>query len=245
MNKKKLPKAIRPVTAKTIVPIEDEIATETTAPVPPQNLFQSSGKSADTVEAARKTAEIPQKERATAKRAASARKIEVARDARRAQAAKLVERFALWSGAAGLLPIPFVDLAAVGGLQLQMLRRISQIYDVAFSENRGKAVVASLAGSMLPASGAIGAASLMKSIPIVGTTVSSLTMPAFSMGATYAIGIAFIQHFSSGGTLLDFDPPDYREFIKTHSHAWNARSKAAPTPTAKDPRRRRKSETVP
>ena len=28
------------------------------------------------------------------------------------------------------------------------------------------------------------------------------------------IGMAFVQHFESGGTLLDFDPPDYREFIK-------------------------------
>ena len=242
MNKKKLPKAIRPVTAKPIVPIEDEIATETPAPVAQQNQSQSSGKSADTVEAARKSVETAQKEPVTTKRAASPRKIEVAREARRAQAAKLVERFALWSGVAGLLPIPFADLAAVGGLQVQMLRRISQIYDVAFSENRGKALVASLAGSMLPASGAIGAASLMKGLPILGTTVSSLTMPALSMGATYAIGIAFIQHFSSGGTLLNFDPPNYREFIKAHSDAWNARSKAAPTPTAK--KREAKSETV-
>ena len=242
MNKKKLPKAIRPVTAKTIVPIEDEIATETTAPVAQQNQSQSSGKSADTVEAARKSVETAQKELVTTKRAASPRKIEVARDARRAQAAKLVERFALWSGVAGLLPIPFVDLAAVGGLQLQMLRRISQIYDVAFSENRGKALVAGLAGSMFPATGAIGAASLMKGLPILGTTVSSLTMPALSMGATYAIGLAFIQHFSSGGTLLDFDPPNYREFIRAHSDAWNARSKAAPTPTGK--KREVKSETV-
>ena len=242
MNKKKLPKAIRLGTAKPIVPIEDEIATETPAPVAQQNQSQSSGKSADTVEAARKSVETAQKEPVSTKRAASPRKIEVARDARRAQAAKLVERFALWSGVAGLLPIPFADLAAVGGLQLQMLRRISQIYDVAFSENRGKALVASLAGSMLPASGAIGAASLMKGLPILGTTVSSLTMPALSMGATYAIGIAFIQHFSSGGTLLNFDPPNYREFIKAHSDAWNARSKAAPTPTAK--KREVKSETA-
>jgi len=242
VNKKKLPKAIRPVTAKPIVPIEDESATGTTAPVAQQNQSQSSGKSADTIGVARKSVETAQKELVTTKRAASPRKIEVARDARRAQAAKLVERFALWSGIAGLLPIPFVDLAAVGGLQLQMLRRISQIYDVAFSENRGKALVASLAGSMLPASGAIGVASLMKGLPILGTTVSSLTMPALSMGATYAIGLAFIQHFSSGGTLLDFDPPNYREFIRAHSDAWNARSKAAPTPTGK--KREVKSETV-
>ena len=37
-------------------------------------------------------------------------------------ASKLVDRFSLWSGAAGLVPIPIVDIAAVGGVQLQMLR---------------------------------------------------------------------------------------------------------------------------
>jgi hypothetical protein len=28
--------------------------------------------------------------------------------------------------------------------------------------------------------------------------------------------MAFIEHFASGGTLLDFEPPDYQEFIKTN-----------------------------
>ena len=49
-------------------------------------------------------------------------------------ASKLVDRFSLWSGAAGLIPIPLVDMAAVGGVQLQMLRRLSEIYGVPFSE---------------------------------------------------------------------------------------------------------------
>src|SRR5712691_13363893 len=67
-------------------------------------------------------------------------------------ASKLVDRFSLWSGAAGLIPIPLVDIAAVGGVQLQMLRRLSEIYGVPFSDNRGKSIIASLAGSVLPAS---------------------------------------------------------------------------------------------
>ena len=45
-------------------------------------------------------------------------------------AKKLVDRFAIWSGVAGLIPLPVVDVLAVGGLQVQMLRRLSQIYDV-------------------------------------------------------------------------------------------------------------------
>lgn len=148
-------------------------------------------------------------------------------------ASKLVDRFSLWSGAAGLIPIPLVDMAAVGGVQLQMLRRLSEIYGVPFSENRGKSILASLAGAVIPASTAtttaVGVGSLVKSFPGVGTAIGALTMPVFSAGATYVIGKVFIQHFASGGTLLDFNPPDYREFIKVQKEKFAARSAAAPS----------------
>jgi uncharacterized protein (DUF697 family) len=147
---------------------------------------------------------------------------------RRASAVKLVERFSVWSGVAGLIPVPLVDLAAVGGVQVQMLRRISQVYSVPFSENRGKALIISLVGSMIPVSSGIGAASIAKSVPIVGTAISAIVMPALSAGATYAIGMAFIQHFASGGTLLDFNPSEYREFIKAQKELWSTRARAAP-----------------
>jgi uncharacterized protein (DUF697 family) len=108
-----------------------------------------------------------------------------------------------------------------------MLRRISQIYGVPFAENRGKALIASLAGSMIPASSGIGAASILKSVPLVGTAISAIAMPALSAGATYAIGMTFIQHFASGGTLLDFNPRHYRGFIKAQKEMWSTRSGAA------------------
>jgi uncharacterized protein (DUF697 family) len=141
-------------------------------------------------------------------------------------AAKLVDRFAIWSGVAGLVPIPVVDLLAVGGLQVQMLRRLSQIYDVEFSQNRGKAVIAALAGTMIPATSGMGAASALKAVPILGMLASGFVMPALSAGATFAIGKAFIQHFESGGTLLDFNPPDYRDFVKAQKQMWESRSTA-------------------
>jgi uncharacterized protein (DUF697 family) len=141
-------------------------------------------------------------------------------------AEKLVDRFTLWSGGAGLIPIPLADIAAVGGVQIQMLRRLSEIYNVPFSENAGKSVLAGLAGSLIPASAAtttaMGLTSALKLIPGVGTMIAAVTMPAFSAGATYLIGKVFIQHFASGGTLLDFNPPDYREFIKAQKEKLNA-----------------------
>jgi uncharacterized protein (DUF697 family) len=157
--------------------------------------------------------------------------VEMTDERRDEQASQLVDRFSLWSGAAGLIPIPIVDVAVVGGVQIQMLRKLSEIYGVPFSDNMGKSVLASLAGSLIPASTAtttaMGVGSLMKGLPGVGTVIGALTMPAFSAGATYIIGKVFIQHFASGGTLLDFNPPDYREFIKAQKEKLN-RFKSSP-----------------
>ena len=109
-----------------------------------------------------------------------------------------------------------------------MLRRLSEIYGVPFTENRGKSIIASLAGSVIPASTAtttaMGVSSALKGIPGIGTVIATFTMPVFSAGATYVIGKVFIQHFASGGTLLDFNPPDYREFIKAQKEKWDSRS---------------------
>jgi uncharacterized protein (DUF697 family) len=192
MAKKTLPKAIRPGVVRAGGSDPDPRISE---PVP-EGTSYSAAQQASSVSAKDVT--------------------EIAAGERKARARKLVERFSLWSGVAGLLPVPVVDLAAVGGVQLQMLRRLSQIFDIPFSKNRGKAIMASFAGTMIPASTGLGVASMIKAVPVAGTAIGALTTPALSVGATYVIGMAFIEHFASGGTLLDFEPPDYHEFIKTN-----------------------------
>jgi uncharacterized protein (DUF697 family) len=202
MNKKKLPKAIRPTAKKP--------ATET-------------------VRASRAATPDPGKISPSRSKAGAA-----ADNDRRSRATKVVERFSFWSGVAGLLPIPFVDLAAVGALQIQMLRLISRVYDVPFSENRGKALIAGIAGTVIPVSTGVGMASVVKSIPIAGTAVGVLVTPALAVAATYAIGMVFIQHFASGGTLLDFEPPNYREFISREMQSHLGRSSKT-TPARSEP----------
>jgi uncharacterized protein (DUF697 family) len=191
MNKKKLPKAIRPTVKKSAT--ETARASRTVAP--------EAGKAPP----ARSKTAAPDNER-------------------RLRATKVVDRFSFWSGVAGLLPVPFVDLAAVAALQIQMLRLISQVYDVPFSENRGKALIAGIFGTVIPVSTGVGMASVVKSIPIAGTAVGALATPALAVAATYAIGRVFIQHFASGGTLLDFEPPNYREFISREMQSHLGRS---------------------
>ena len=158
---------------------------------------------------------------------------EMTDSARDEQALQLVDRLSLWSGAAGLIPLPLVDVAAVGGVQFYMLRRLSEIYGVPFTDNRGKSILASVAGAVIPASAST---SVMKSLPGIGTVIGALTMPVVSAGATWVIGKLFIQHFASGGTLLDFDPSEYREFIKEQKAKFAARSAAVP-PTPESPTR--------
>lgn len=155
-------------------------------------------------------------------------------------AADMVNRYAAWAAAAGVIPIPIVDVFAVGGLQLRMLRKLAEVYDVPFSDNAGKSVIAALVGGAIPAGAApvtaIGLASALKFVPLIGTALASMSMPALSAAVTYAIGRVFIRHFASGGTLLDFNPSGYREFMRAQTAKAKAAKDSAPVP---EPRQRR------
>src|SRR4051812_7844833 len=152
------------------------------------------------------------------------------------KAATIVDRYVAWSAAAGAIPIPPVGMVAVGGLQLHMLRRIAEIYEpvnqVHFSQERGKAVIASLVGTSAATVTGVGISSLMKGVPGIGTILASLSMPALSAASTYAIGHVFIKHFASGGTLLDFEPENYREFIRAQTEKLRGSARNAPSSTS-------------
>src|SRR3974390_29062 len=150
-------------------------------------------------------------------------------------AARLVDRLSLWSGAAGGVLPPLVDMVGVGGVQLYMLRRLSEIYGVPFSKNVGKSVLSSIVGALIPENASLAALSVFKGVPILGHAISGVTMGGVSAGTTWVIGNVFIKHFASGGTLLDFNPPDYREFIKAQKAKLAARSAAAPSVTPASP----------
>jgi uncharacterized protein (DUF697 family) len=152
-------------------------------------------------------------------------------DERDRLAAEVVNRYPGWAAAAAIIPVPFLDVAAVAGVQLKMLRELAAIYDVEFSDNIGKSLVAALVGSIVPAGAApvaaMGFVSALKFVPVVGFTLASISMPLLSAAATYGVGKVFIQHFSAGGTLLDFNPADYREFMRQQSEKAKAKDFSA------------------
>lgn len=127
------------------------------------------------------------------------------------QADQITKRRTLYAAGAGLIPFPVVDAALLLGIQLTMIRSISNVYNIEFKENLVKSIVGSLAGS-------IGTASIVKAIPGVGL-LGSLTGSVTGAASTYALGKVFTQHFDQGGTLLDFDPVKSREYFEKEFEA--------------------------
>lgn len=117
-------------------------------------------------------------------------------------AALIIKNHMLWTMGAGFIPIPIADLFAVGYLQLDMIRQLSKIYDIDFQETEGKAIISSITTAGIAK---VGAARIVKFIPIVGSMLGGVALSIFSGASTYALGYAFKKHFEAGGTFLDFD----------------------------------------
>jgi uncharacterized protein (DUF697 family) len=129
---------------------------------------------------------------------------------RHAQARTIVEKHATYAAAGGLIPIPVADVAGVTAIIVHMAGNLARHYTIPPDRNRTRALVLGLIGAMAPVGlGALTSSSLLRFIPganLVGMAVTSIAAAA----CTRSIGFIFIEHFESGGTLLDFDPDAYK-----------------------------------
>lgn len=122
---------------------------------------------------------------------------------RRRKARGILRRYMVYSGAAGLLPLPLVDIATVTGLQVKMLHVMTRLYGVPFDSKLARQLVLALVGGGSVAL-SMPIASATKAVPVVGIAGSFLLSPAFASVSCYGIGRAFIGHFEAGGTLDTF-----------------------------------------
>lgn len=129
-------------------------------------------------------------------------------------ALKLVKSYVPWSAGAGIIPVPGVDLTALIAVQLRMLAKLASLYNVPFRDQAAKSIVGSLLGTAASGGLAGGVASTFKAVPVIGTLVGALVLPALGAAATYAVGKVFITHFESGGTFLDLDPAKVQEHFR-------------------------------
>jgi len=133
---------------------------------------------------------------------------------RRQKAQAIVSKYAAWSSAFGVMPIPFADIAGISGTQVAMVAALCTLYDVKFSESWVRTILSAIAGGVAPwavTSGVV--TTLLKSVPGWGLGVGFLGMAGLSNLATRTIGKLFIEHFEAGGTLDDVDTDAMKETL--------------------------------
>ncbi|MDZ4705772.1 MAG: DUF697 domain-containing protein [Saprospiraceae bacterium] len=159
-------------------------------------------------------------------------------DERGKHAETVIRNHVAWSmGVSFVIVVPIADIFAVSAIQLDMVRQLSRVYGLNFSETQGKAIVTALTSSTLARAGA---RSLIKLLPGIGTIIGGITVSIFNGASTYALGEVFKQHFSMGGTFLDFDTDRLKKFYnekfeKGKKVAEQIRKEQAENPAAAPP----------
>lgn len=126
------------------------------------------------------------------------------------EANHIIMDYTMWSAGTGLIPVPLVDMMAITAIELNMVKKLCNLYGVPFSEQRGKSLIVSLIGGIHVG---LWAGSLLKFVPVVGLAGVILPMPFIAGAMTYGVGKVFMQHFETGGTLLDFKPSTMKAFF--------------------------------
>jgi uncharacterized protein (DUF697 family) len=120
---------------------------------------------------------------------------------RRERATTIVRKHVLVASGAGLIPIPLADIAAVTGVQVSMLQALTKLYDAQMSRPALENFITALTGGMLARLGA----SVIKTIPGLGTLLGAASMSILSGASTYAVGKVATDHLERGGELSSVD----------------------------------------
>jgi uncharacterized protein (DUF697 family) len=116
---------------------------------------------------------------------------------RRAAAHKIVSRYKNYAALGGLVPLPVANIASVTGINLRMVKQLSDLYQVPFQRDRTRALIVGLIGGAVPTGvGTATSATLMFVVPgglLWGMGASALTAGAL----TRAIGLVFVESFET------------------------------------------------
>lgn len=191
----------------------DTANTPVSPPVPPDE-SSSASSAAVTKESGAQTPPTREENGATEPSGAETSASSVPKDVPPQVLEKLLRQHVWGAIGVGCVPIPVVDLAGLAGVQLNLIRKLAQLYGMPFFKEPVRNLLSVLVGSTLPTALAPGVASFAKIIPFIGQSVGVLSMSLVGGASTYAVGKVFIRHFASGGTFLTFDA----EHMKSYYH---------------------------
>ena len=114
----------------------------------------------------------------------------------------------------GFVPVPLVDFLGLTALQIELIHALAKAHGVEFKKERVKSIISSLCGGFLTTASVPLAASLLKSIPVIGFTAGAATISIMGGATTYALGWVFDRHFRKGGNLIDFNAEEAKTYFK-------------------------------
>ncbi len=130
------------------------------------------------------------------------------------EAEKIIQNHSWFSAVPGFLAIPILDIAAITAVQLDMVRQLCKVYQVNYSEQKGKSIVTALISSALGRIPGYAVNSIAKAIPGIGWVLGGISLAFFARASTYATGMVFKSHFEEGGTLNDMNPQNFGKFYQ-------------------------------
>lgn len=133
---------------------------------------------------------------------------------RHSDALNLIKNHAITASGVGIVPIPGLDLIALSAVQLNLLRNLSELYGFTLTDELGKKLLTAVLGSYLPLTIATPVASVLKCVPGIGTAAGVVAQSTLAGATTYAIGKLFLEHFETGGTVLDVNPAQMAKNLK-------------------------------
>lgn len=127
---------------------------------------------------------------------------------------EIIKDHVITAMAAGAIPVPLADLAAVSAIHLNLIKSITVEMDMKYNSIKGKALISSLITSSVTRAGA----SFIKLIPGVGTILGMSSQIILSGATTYALGQILVSAYSKGETLDTVNSEtvkdEYNELLK-------------------------------
>ena len=112
------------------------------------------------------------------------------------------------------LPNTVLEYIVISGIQLKMLRDMSQLYGIPFKADALKVILGIILGGSVAYFLSDFYSGLVKSVPFVGKPIAFLTEPAIAYVTTYAVGFVFLEHFESHGSFDNIDLGKMKASIK-------------------------------
>lgn len=111
------------------------------------------------------------------------------------------------------LPIPLLDMAGVAYIQMSMVEKLANHYNVT-SENKSKLIISSIITGMISKLTSEMISSLTASTNLDKILSEALIKASIAGFTTTITGEVFDKHFKSGGTLDDVNVDSFIEYIK-------------------------------